>query len=62
MTADMKAKIAEMQKKRVARPEIWQNDDGTWSHGRNSAVKWRDKTGCATDLRFHKDWERADAA
>ena len=55
-TAD---KIAAMQVKRNARADIWQNSNGTWSHHKDAKREWDDRTGCATDLRFHMEWERA---
>ena len=50
-------KIAQMQKPRTI-VQIWQNPNGTWSHHKDSARQWDDRNGCATDLRFHMEWER----
>jgi hypothetical protein len=49
-------KIAQMQTKRQERGEIWQNDNGTWSHRFDAQRQWEDRTGCVTDLRFAKEW------
>ena len=51
--------IAAMQVKRNARADIWQNSNGTWSHHKDVKREWSDRTGCATDLRFYAEWERA---
>ena len=58
MTSEMKKAIARMQTKRTPRPEIWQNDNGTWSHCRDGAREYDDKVGAATDLRFHREHDR----
>ena len=50
-------KIAQMQKPRTT-AQIWQNSNGTWSHHKDSTRQWDDRNGCATDLRFHMEWER----
>ena len=52
-------KIAAMQSPRKSRGEIWQNDNGTWSHHKDAQREWSDRTGCATDLRFAREWEAA---
>ena len=57
MTEIMKAQIARMQTKRSPRPEIWQNPNGTWSHGRDGQREWDERSACETDLRFAKEWE-----
>lgn len=62
MTADMAAKIAQMQTKRTAPcADIWQNDNGTWSHRHDGQRQWADKVGCQTDFRFSQDWYRGRA-
>lgn len=58
MTNEMKAQIAAMQTKRAARPTIWQNSNGTFSHHRDSARGWADRSFCETDLRFTEEWAR----
>lgn len=59
MTTEIRAKLAAMQTKRRALPEIWQNDNGTFSHHKDSQREWADRTSCQTDLRFHMEWEAA---
>jgi len=51
-------KIAQMQKPRRD-DTIWQNANGTWSHHKDTQREWADRNGCAADLRFHTEWERA---
>ena len=46
--------------KNRARPDIWRNNNGTWSHHRDAKREWSDRIGCAVDLRFHYEWERAE--
>lgn len=60
MTSEMKTKIARMQTKRQNRPEIWKNDNGTFSHHKDGQRQWHDYIGCATDLRFHREWEASE--
>jgi hypothetical protein len=38
--------------------EIWQNPDGTWSHSHDAKCKWQDREACATDLKFHREWQK----
>lgn len=40
----------------AAKPEIWQNSNGTWSHKYDAQREWADKGGCLADLRFSKEW------
>ena len=56
MTEEIAKAIAEMQTKRQTK-EIWQNQHGTWSHGKDGKREWSDKIGCETDLRFAKEDE-----
>lgn len=51
-------KIAAMQTKRTERPEVWQNDNGTWSHHMDSVREWHHRDGCEIDLRFTKEHHR----
>lgn len=52
MRADLAALLASIQ------PELWRNDDGTWSHHRDAERRWSSKSTCQTDLRFHQEWRR----
>ena len=46
---------------RVARPLVWRNANGTFSHHRDAGCEWADESSCCTDLRFHQEWRaRAD--
>lgn len=56
----MQKKINAMQTKRTNRGEIWRNSNGTWSHHKDAKREWQDKVGCATDLRFAKEWEKGN--
>lgn len=38
--------------------KIWQNPNGTWSHHRDSKCEWQDEQSCATDLRFHEEYQQ----
>ena len=40
----------------TAKPKIWQNDNGTWSHHKDSKRQWADRSACATDLQFAEAW------
>lgn len=36
---------------------VWQNPNGTWSHGMDAKREWADKVACETDLQFAKEWQ-----
>ena len=61
MTTEMKAAIAAMQTKRQARPDVYQNDNGTWSHRHDARREWDCFAGAQTDFRFSQDWYRGRA-
>ena len=42
----------------AAKPTIWQNANGTWSHHKDAKCEWADRISCETDLRFHEEWAR----
>lgn len=54
-------KIAAMQTKRQPRGDVWQNDNGTWSHRHDGRREFADKAGAQTDFRFSQDWYRGRA-
>ena len=35
---------------------VWQNDDGTWSHHKDAKRRWTSRSAAETDLRFHNEW------
>lgn len=59
METAIKDALARMQTKRVTRPEVWMNANGTFSHHRDHVREWDEESACRTDLRFHEEWERA---
>lgn len=40
-------------------PDVWKNDNGTWSHRKDHNGEFSDKSSAQTDLRFALEWERA---
>lgn len=48
-----------MQTETKAKPDVWKNDNGTWSHRKDHRGEFSDKNGAETDLRFTLEWERA---
>lgn len=58
MTTAIKNALAAMQTKRTARPTVWMNTNGTFSHHRDGQREWADEDACRTDLRFHEEWAR----
>ena len=37
---------------------VWQNDDGTWSHHKDAKCRWASRGAAETDLRFHNEWSK----
>lgn len=57
MTNEVKAALARMQIKREARPIVWMNPNGTFSHYRDGKTEWADEVSCRYDLRLCRTWE-----
>ena len=45
----------------MERKNVWQNDNGTWSHRHDASRQFSDEAGAATDFRFHQEWNRGRA-
>lgn len=57
---NIQAAIARMQVKRTARPAVWMNPNGTFSHHRDGQREWADEAACRADLRFAEDWDKCE--
>ena len=54
---EIQTAVAQMQTRRAPRPDVWTNDNGSFSHRLNARCEWADEVSCRTDFRFAAEWE-----
>lgn len=52
----MQEKIAAMQAKKAATPDVFKKDNGTWGHCMSFHGGFADQVTAETDLRFCREW------